>query len=100
METGKFSIIENEFSDIDYLKATSDKILLRASSPTKPYSIIEYDLTTETYHTLAISSNISIDKEYISIPELIKYENSHGQEVYAFFYKPANKEYQGNLLLA
>ena len=80
--------IETPFSEISYLNANSSYAVFIGGSMYEPTSVVLLDLHSKSIKVLKKSTNIIVDSEYISIPEIIKFPTA-----YAFYYSPKNKDF-------
>ncbi len=92
--SGDLDEIETPFTEIWNLQASSKQAVFCAGSPTQAGSIIRFDLESRKFHPLRSSSDIKVDKGYISIPKAIEFPTEHGKTSHAFFYPPQNYEHQ------
>ena len=92
--SGDLDEIENPFTEISNLRVSSKQAVFCAGSPTQAGSIIRFDLQSRKFHPLRSSSDIKVDKGYISIPKAIEFPTEHGKTSHAFFYPPQNYEHQ------
>ena len=95
--TGELTPLETPYTDISFVRASGDRALFRAGSPTTPVAIIDFDLTTRTPAVLQRANNIEIDQGYISEAEPIEFPTENGLTAHAFFYPPKNKDFAGPL---
>lgn len=95
LATRKLETIETPYSLIEDVTATPGRAVFLAASPTDGSRIVEFDLKKRTLQTLRRSSEIEIDREYISVPEAIEFPTENGVTAHGFFYPPANREFTG-----
>ena len=57
--------------------------------------LIKMDLKTHREKILASNTQFNLDKEYFSIGQPVSYPSKGGRMAHAFYYPPANKDYQG-----
>jgi dipeptidyl aminopeptidase/acylaminoacyl peptidase len=69
-------------------------VFLIGGSATEPSSIVKIDLSTKETEILHRSREITVDKEYLSIPNSIEFPTENGRTAFAFFYPPKNPEYE------
>ncbi|MBU7012072.1 MAG: S9 family peptidase [Theionarchaea archaeon] len=93
-ETGSFHPIDTPYTSIEYLRASPDCAVFRASSPTEPKSIVRMDLSTFKIDVLRRSSTVAIDPEYLSLPQAIEFPTENGLTAHAFYYAPKNDHFQ------
>jgi len=91
---GDLEEIETPFTEIWNLQVSSKQAVFCAGSPTQAASIIRFDLESRKFHPLRSSSDIKVDKGYISIPKAIEFPTEHGKTSHAFFYPPQNHDHQ------
>ena len=92
---GELTRIETSFTEISSVNAAGNRALFRAGSPTRPLSIIDFDLETQSSNVLQRANKIQIDEGYISQPELIEFPTENGLTAHGFFYPPKNKDFAG-----
>ncbi len=91
--TGTLSPIETPYSTIRQVRATAGQVVFIGGSPTEPVSIVRLDLNTLRTEVLRRSSKVTVDRGYLSIPQLLEFPTEHGLTAYAFFYPPQNRDY-------
>ena len=69
-------------------------VFLIGGSATEPSSIVQIDLSTKETEILHRSREITVSKEYLSIPNSIEFPTENGRTGFAFFYPPRNPEYE------
>ena len=69
-------------------------VFLIGGSATEPSSIVQIDLSTKETEILHRSREITVSKEYLSIPNSIEFPTENGRTGFAFFYPPKNPEYE------
>ncbi|CAF0732565.1 unnamed protein product [Didymodactylos carnosus] len=83
------------------IRNNNNMVYFVGASATKPSEIVEFDLTSLKINVLRQSSNITIDKAYLSIPKAISFpttipNNTQKEIAYGFYYPPKNDDYQTN----
>jgi len=91
--TGELKTIETPYTTIEFLQVASGRAVFLAGSPTELPSIVQLDLATGKLEVLRRTSEVTIDSEYLSIPQAIEFPTEHGLTAHAFFYKPKNGDY-------
>jgi dipeptidyl aminopeptidase/acylaminoacyl peptidase len=76
------------------LRAASGVAIVTAGSPTQLPALVRIGLSTGQAEVLRRSSPITIDPGFVSTGEPIEFETTSGQMAHAFFYRPANKDFQ------
>jgi len=84
--------IETPFTDLDYISARENNIVMIAGAPNMVRSVVKFDTDKNTFEVLCSSSKLQIDEGYISIPEPIEFKGANGELAHAFFYAPKNKD--------
>ncbi|HXT62831.1 MAG TPA: S9 family peptidase [Pyrinomonadaceae bacterium] len=91
--TRELTRLETEYTDISFVRASGERALFRAGSPTAPLSIIDFDLAAKTATVLQRANNIEIDAGYISQAEAIEFPTENGLTAHGFFYPPKNADF-------
>jgi dipeptidyl aminopeptidase/acylaminoacyl peptidase len=91
--TGKLTPIETPYTTFWQIKVTPEYVVFPGGSPTAAMSIVQFDPNTSRTEVLRRSSKVTVDADYISIPESIEFPTEHGLTAYAFFYPPKNRDY-------
>ena len=91
--TKKLNPIKTNYTDFSYLRASSDKVVFVAGSPTEPTSIVQLDLESKRFDVLRRSTDSLIDAGYLSIPRAIEFPTERRLTAHAFFYPPQNQDY-------
>ena len=76
------------------LAAKNGHVFLIGGSATEPSSIVQIDLESKETEILHRSREITVDREYLSIPSSIEFPTENGLTAHAFFYPPKNPEYE------
>ncbi len=93
--TGKFETIETPYTDITYLRASTNRAVFRGGSPTSPASIVQLDLSMGKAEVLRRSNELQIDAGYFSIAQPVEFPTENGKAAHAFFYPPRNRDFVG-----
>jgi dipeptidyl aminopeptidase/acylaminoacyl peptidase len=94
LKTGHLEEIPIPYTNIDYLRASADKAVFLAGSPTEPTSVVQLDLASQASEVLRRSTVLTIDPRYLSFPENIEFPTEGGLTAHAFFYPPKNRDYK------
>jgi len=88
--------IETPINQLLYgnLSAKNGKVYLIGGSATEPSSVVRIDLPTKKTEILHRSREITVGKEYLSIPSAIEFPTENGKTAFAFFYSPKNPDYE------
>lgn len=92
-QTKRLETVETPYTQIEGIRATSEKAVFIAGSPTDFASIVSYDPATRQFETLRSSSELKIDGEYISIPQAIEFPTTNNLTAHGFFYAPKNRDF-------
>ena len=76
------------------LSSDGDRIAAVAATPTTAPALIAYDVATGDAETVARSSSVDVDEEYISPARAIEFPTARGETAHAFFYPPRNADYE------
>ena len=91
--TREFKAIETPYTDITYLRCSTNRVVFRGGSPTNPASIVHLDLTTGVTETLRRSNELQIDPGDFSIAQAVEFPTENGKTAHAFFYPPRNRDF-------
>ena len=95
-DTGHCREITLPYTNLTGLHVAGHHAYLEASSPSEPESLIQVELATGSHQVLRKSSPQAIDPDYTSLPEAIEFPTDGEQTAHAFYYPPANVDYQGS----
>jgi len=87
--------INTQFTSIRYLKVANGQAVFLGGSPAAPSAVVRLDLASGSLETLRRSSTVEVDSSCLSIPESIEFPTKGGQTAHAFYYAPANCDFQG-----
>jgi len=90
---GKLEKIETPYTEITGLRCARERVVFCGGSPAEALSVVQLDLATRKTETLRRSSQIKVDREYLSTPESIEFPTENGLTAHAFFYAPNNRDY-------
>lgn len=76
------------------LAARGSEVAFAASSPERETAIYVYDAAGDELETVERSSEESIDPAYVSAPRAIEFPSGDGAVAHAFFYPPANADFE------
>ncbi len=92
---GRTGATEVQYSDISYVTASADAIYFIGSSPTRAPEVVRMDPESGATETIKKSSTVSVDSDYVSIPEPITFPTTDDGTAHAFYYAPKNAEFTG-----
>ena len=64
LQTGKLTIVDSPFTDIQFLKAANGQAVFRAGSPTEVASITKFDVATGQFETLRRANQQEVYPQY------------------------------------
>ena len=94
-QTGRLERIDTPYTEISYVCASPGRAVFRAGSPTEPFSLIVFDLATQTPTVLQRQSRIEVDAGYYSRAQAIEFPTEGGLTAYGFYYPPQNRDFVG-----
>ena len=89
---GDLELIETPYTSIKYVRAAPDFAVFCGSSPTAPSALVYLDVDTRCTKVLRHSTDITIDADYLSVPQPIEFPTKN-ETAHAFFYPPKNRDY-------
>jgi dipeptidyl aminopeptidase/acylaminoacyl peptidase len=93
-KTLKLEEIETPYTYIRYVRASPDRALFIAGSPTEEKAVVLLDLKELKFEVLRSSSETSIDPDFTSLPQEIEFPTAGGRTAFGFFYPPGNKDFR------
>jgi len=93
-QTGKVTIVDSPFTDIQYLKAANGRAVFRAGSPTEVASITTFDVASGQFETLRRANAQEVYPQYFSVPRAIEFPTEAGLTAHGFFYPPQNPDFR------
>ena len=95
-ETGELEHLDLPFTaSMPYLRAHGDRFAALAGSPTEPVAIVVVDVGTGSYEKIARTSDFELEREATSVGRPITFAGAGGRTAHAFYYPPANAEFEG-----
>ena len=92
-QTSELEVIKTPYTSIAFLQASSGQAVFLGGSPTEFNSVIRLDLSTRKLKVLRSSSKVTVDTDYLSMPQTIDFPTEQGLTAHAFFYPPKNRDY-------
>lgn len=86
--------ITSEYTDIQYLRASTGQAVFRAGAPLKSTSIVRLNLATMQFEVLRRSMNNGVDQGYLSAPEAVEFPTAGNLKAHALYYAPRNQDYR------
>ena len=91
----KIKPVELGYTSLDYPAYDGDWLWLISASPTTSPTVISLNLADGNIVAIRRSQDLDIDPGYVSIPRPILFPTEGVLTAYAFYYPPANKDYEG-----
>jgi len=89
----EFFELNTPYTSYNFIQVQGDILAFIGASPTKPSSVIAYDLQSSSLHVIKKAQENEIEEGYISKGKFLSFP-SNGKTSYAFFYPPKNKDFQ------
>ena len=86
--------VDCPYTDIRYVSASGDQVVMRAGSATAAAAIVSLDLKTLSFTVLRSSNNLQVDAAYLAAPRAVEFPTENGRTAHGFFYKPQNADYR------
>ncbi|MCP5506519.1 MAG: S9 family peptidase [Chlamydiales bacterium] len=83
------------FTSYGSFKVVGSKLYFTGASPTELRVLASFDVKEKKLKRLRKSKELTIDREYLSSPEVIEFPTEGGKTAYGFYYPPKNKNYEG-----
>ncbi|MGK7900170.1 MAG: prolyl oligopeptidase family serine peptidase [Hormoscilla sp.] len=92
-QTKQLELIETPYTSISFPNVVGGKVVFLGGSATQPTEIVQLDLSSKQIQVLRQSTQLEIDKGYLSVPESIEFPTEKELTAFAFFYPPQNQDY-------
>ncbi|MCH7743691.1 MAG: S9 family peptidase [Proteobacteria bacterium] len=95
--TGDLQDIALPYSDISDLSVQthgSQQVVFLGASATEFAGIVMLELASGTTQVIKQSITLQLDEGYLSVPETLEFPAADGGTAHAFFYPPANRDYE------
>ncbi|MDO8439092.1 MAG: prolyl oligopeptidase family serine peptidase [Telluria sp.] len=92
--SGRLQLIPNPYEEIRELRVSGSIVVLLGGAPTIPLELARIDLYTGQHEILARSITRLPPTDYLSVPESITYPTSGNRIAHAFYYPPANADFE------
>lgn len=93
-QTGKLTVVDSPFTDIQFLKAANGQAVFRGGSPTDVASITKFDVASGQFETLRRANEQEVYPQYFSVPRAIEFPTEAGLTAHGFFYPPQNPDFR------
>jgi dipeptidyl aminopeptidase/acylaminoacyl peptidase len=92
-DSGHLTWVPTPFTSLDGIRVQGHRAVFLGGMPTAPTALYDHDLRTGDTVALRRSSDLEIDKGYLSEPQSIEFPTENGLTAYGIFYPPKNKLY-------
>ncbi len=93
LQTKRLEAIETPYTEISSLHAANNRAVFIGGSATEPTAVVQIDLATQQIEVLRRSSELEIDRGYLSVPQSLAFPTENNLTAYAFFYPPQNTDH-------
>lgn len=93
-DTQHLALFDLPFTFITGIKVSEGAAVFIAGSATIPSSVVRLDLHTGEYKILRQSTNLTVDRSYISTPQPISFPSENGLISHAIYYPPTNGDFE------
>ena len=93
LHTQEFQEIKTRYTNISSLQAVDNIVVFIGGSPTETTAVVRLDLETGKEKILKRAGDLTIDPDYLSLPEAIAFPTTDNLTAYAWYYPPQNKDY-------
>ena len=87
--------IDTPFEAIRDVQVGADFVAFFGGSPTAPEALVRLDLRTGAHALIRATSDIAVDADETARAEPIAFATAGGRLAHAYFYAPANREFEG-----
>src|SRR5581483_8858238 len=91
--TQQLTRLDTPYSKFDSIRAANGRAVFTAGSPTQPTAVVEFNPDSGEFKTLRRAGEMTIDPDYISVPEAVEYPTEQGLTAHAFYYPPRNRDF-------
>ncbi|MDN7242512.1 S9 family peptidase [Planococcus sp. N028] len=93
VQNGTVSPVETGFSLFYSIHSNGQKLTFIAASPTQFPRVVRVDLDGKQVEEIRLSSSLTLDENYLSLPEPIEFPTEGGKTAHAIYYRPKNADY-------
>lgn len=86
--------IKAPYTSFGYVKAGNKQASMCAGSPETFNALVSFDLKEHTFNVERNTTEMQVEKKYISKPQTIEFETAGGKTAFAFFYPPKNEDFE------
>jgi len=89
----QLKVIETPYTNISSPQVAGGKMVFLGGSATQPTAIARLDLSSKHIQVLRQSTQLEVDKGYLSVPQTVEFLTEKGLTAFGFFYPPQNQDY-------
>ena len=94
LKTKQFQEIQTRYTNISDLQANETGfVVFLGGTPTETTAVVKLDLDNKTEQILKRTGSLTIDPDYLSLPEAIAFPTAGDLTAHAWYYPPTNKDY-------
>jgi dipeptidyl aminopeptidase/acylaminoacyl peptidase len=93
--SGRLTTVPTPFTAVHGIELEGGVVVFQAASPAVANALYRHDLATGATEPLKLSSEITVDPGYVSMPAAIEFPTEGGLTAHGFFYPPTNKDFTG-----
>lgn len=86
--------INSPYANFAYVKAGNTQAAMCAGSPDAFSALVSFDLKEHTFRIERKTTEMEVDKKYISKPQTIEFKTEDNKTAFAFFYPPKNDDFE------
>jgi dipeptidyl aminopeptidase/acylaminoacyl peptidase len=94
-DTGDHTDLSLPYTTVSSILVGKDRAYAVTGSATEAMTLVEINLSTSDCRTIRKSTASQPDPGYTSVPEAVEFPTANGQTAHAFYYPPANRNFQG-----
>ncbi|MDV3244333.1 MAG: S9 family peptidase [Nitrososphaerales archaeon] len=93
IQDGTMKTIKLPYTEITSVRVRDGRAVFLAGSPTEPMSVVELNLARRSCKVLYRPDVPKVKSGFVSVPRHIQFPTTGRKKAYAFFYKPANRNW-------
>lgn len=90
VKSGELSPLDTGFTMFSHIDSNGSRIAFYAASPTEFPRLVQMDADATHIDVIKVSSELSLDEKYLSLPESVEYPTEGDKTAHAIFYRPKN----------
>ena len=90
---GRLNPITNRFTSFSSLQSNGNRVAFITASPTEFPRIAVMDTDSKKIEDVKVSSETSLDSDYLSLPEAIEFPTANNKTAHALYYAPINRNF-------